>query len=174
MATSGKGRCVRCGKEKNAVVRCEGCSKLFCFSDLSHHREELGQQLEVIETDRDAFREELNEQATNLNKRPLIKQIDQWENDSIRKIRQVADECRQSVAKHTAGHFHQIEADLSQLTNQLKELRQEDDFNEINVRQVETSLAELKAKLDKPSNISIEHGSTAFINKISIAVSSRK
>lgn len=174
MATSGKGRCVRCGKEKNAIVRCEGCSKLFCLSDLSHHREELGQQLEVIELDRDVFREELSEQTKNQNKRPLIQQIDQWENDSIKKIRQVADECRQSVATHMAGHFHQLEADLNQLTKHLKELRQEDDFNEINLRQVEESLAELKAKLDKPSNISLEHGSTAFIQNISIVESSRK
>ena len=175
MATAtGRGRCAKCGKEKNAVVRCEGCSKLFCFDDLPHHRQELSEQLYVMENSRDTFRQTLNDKTNNPNRHSCIKQIDQWESDSIRKIRQTAEQCRQSVAQQTAGHFQQIEVDLKQLTNELKNMRQENDFNEHNLRQMEQSLAKLAAKLDKPSNISIQQTSTSYISQISVVVSSRK
>ena len=172
--TTGRGRCNKCGKEKNALVRCEGCSKLFCIEDLPHHRQELSEQLSVIETNRDSFRQTLNEQTSNPNRHSFIKQIDQWESDSIRKIRQTAEECRQLARQHTARHFQQIEVDLRQLTNELKNVRQENDFDENNLRQMEQNLAKLAAQLDKPSNISIQQTSTSYISPISVVVSSRK
>ncbi len=67
-----------------------------------------------------------------------------------------------------------MEVDLTKLTNQLRETRQENDFNEIDLRQLKKKLTELTEELDKPRNISIEHGSTSLVNKITVVVSSRK
>ncbi len=82
---TGKSRCITCGKEKSAV-RCEGCLQTFCFSHLNDHRQELSVQFDDIEVNRDLLRQILIEQTTNPNNHSLIKQIDQWEEDSIRKI----------------------------------------------------------------------------------------
>jgi hypothetical protein len=56
----------------------------------------------------------------------------------------------------------------------LKQIRQENDFNEINLQQLKQNLTELIEELDKPSNISIRNDSLLLINKISVLVSSRK
>ena len=47
------------------------------------------------------FRQTLTEQTTNPQKHSLIQQIDKWEQDSINKIQQTAEEARQLVFKHT-------------------------------------------------------------------------
>jgi chromosome segregation ATPase len=174
MATAtGKGRCVTCGKEKRAV-RCEGCSQLFCFDHLPDHRQELSIQLDDIEVNRDLLRQTLTEQTTDPKKHSLIKQIDQWEDESIRKIQQTAKECRQLVLQHTTEHINQIEDNLTKLTDELRQTRQENDFNEIDLRELKQKLTQLTEELDKPSNVSIQQDSASPINKISVVVLSRK
>jgi phage regulator Rha-like protein len=174
MATAtGKGRCVICGKEKRAV-RCEGCSQLFCFDHLPDHRQELSIQLDEIEVNRDLLRQTITEQTTNPKKHSLIKQIDQWEEDSIKIIQQTAKGCRQLVLQHTAKHIDQIEVNLVKLTDGLRQTRQENDFNEIDLRELKQKLTQLAEELDKPSNVSIQQNSASLINKISVVVSSRK
>ncbi len=142
--TTGKGRCITCDKEKRVVI-CAGCSQLFCFDHLPDHRQELSHQLDDIEINRDIFRQTLTEQTIDSEKHPLIKHIDQWEDDSIEKIQQIAKECRQQIFQHTTEHIHQIEVNLAKLTDQIKRTRQENDFNEIDLcefRQKITQLAE--------------------------------
>jgi len=174
MATgTGKGRCITCGKEKSAV-RCEGCLQLFCYSHLTDHRQELSQQLDDIEVNRDLLRQKLTEQTTNPKKHSLIKQIDEWEDDSIRKIQQTAKECRQSLLQYTTEHIQKIEVNLAKLTDQLRHTRQENDFNEIDLQQLKQKLTQIQEELDKPSDISIQRDSASLVNKICVVVSSRK
>jgi DNA repair exonuclease SbcCD ATPase subunit len=175
MATStGKAQCVTCGKEKVAY-KCEGCSQSFCVKHLPDHHQALGKQLEEIEDKRNLFRETLVEQTTNPQKYSLIKQINQWENNSIMKIQQTADEAKQLVIKHTNEHIENIEVQLTKLTEELKQIREEDDFNEIHLNQLKQKLKELEEQFNNPSNISIQQEqSSLFINKISVIVSSRK
>jgi hypothetical protein len=174
MATAtGKARCVTCGKEKSAV-RCEGCLQIFCFNHLTVHRQELSQQLDEIEINRDLFRQTLNEQTNDRQKHFLIKQINKWEKDSIEKIQQTAEECKQILRQHTIEHFNQIEINLAKLTDRLRVTRRDDDFNEIEINQLKQKLTQLTKELDQPSNISIQQDSTALINKISVVVFSSK
>jgi hypothetical protein len=174
MATAtGKGRCITCSKEKR-VVRCEGCSQLFCFDHLPDHRQELSQQLDDIEIHRDVFRQTLIEQTDDPNKHLLIKQIDQWEEDSIRKIQKIAKECRQLVLQHSSEHITNIEMNLTKLTDQLRQTRQENDFNEIDLQEFRQKLTKLSEELDKPKNISIQQNSSSLVNKISVVIFSRK
>jgi hypothetical protein len=174
MATAnGKGRCITCAKEKRAV-RCEGCSQLFCFDHLPDHRQQLSIQLDDIEMHRDVFRQTLNEQTTNPKNHPLIKQIDQWEEDSIRKIQQTANECRQQILRHSSEHIKNTEINLVKLTDQLRQARQENDFNEIDLHEFRQKLTQLVEELDKPKNISIQSNPSSLVNKICVVISSRK
>src|SRR5437868_7053759 len=101
MATAiGKTHCVKCGKEKVAY-KCGGCSQDFCFNHLADHRQILDQQFDEVENKRNLFRQKLTEQTTNPQKHFLIEQINKWENDSINKIQQTAEEARQLLIKHT-------------------------------------------------------------------------
>jgi ABC-type transporter Mla subunit MlaD len=130
MATAaGRSRCVTCDKDK-ATLRCGGCLQEFCYKHIADHRQELNKQLDEVEVNRDLFRQTLTEQTTDPQKNTLIQQINEWERDSITKIRQTAEEARETLLKHTTGHIRKVEIDLNKLTEQLRQNREEDDFFE--------------------------------------------
>jgi len=162
--------CVKCGKER-ATFKCAGCLKDFCFNHLTDHRQELNVQLDEIEINRDVFRQTLNEQTINPKKDSLIKQIDKWEEDSIKIIQKTATECRQIVLQYATKHINEMEIILNKLTDQLKQIRQENDFNEIHLNQFKEKLTLLAKELDKSSNILIQQDPIPLINKISVFVS---
>ncbi|CAF4129425.1 unnamed protein product [Rotaria sordida] len=168
---SNRAKCFICEKEK-ILYLCDGCSKKFCLKDLTQHRQDLGKKFEGIENDRDQFYQKLVEQKKDKKKLPLIQQIDKWEEDSIKKIKQTAEECRQILTEDKNKHFIKIEQKLSQFTEQLKQSRQEDEFNEINLDEFKTQLTKLAEELAQPSNIRIQQDSTSLINKFSVVVSS--
>ena len=173
MATaSGRARCVKCGKDR-ATMRCEGCMEDFCRRHRDDHQQELDKQLEEIEMNRDLFREALTQQSEKPDNRTYIQQIDQWENKSIEIIRKTADQARQTVLQGIIEHTGELESKLNKLTNQLRESREEHDFNEIDLRQFQEQLDKLTEELQRPSTISIREDSTSFITKIHVEVSSK-
>ena len=174
MATAtGKSRCITCGKEK-AILKCGGCSQDFCYNHFGDHRQELYKQLEEVEVNRDLFRQILTEQTAKPQKHPLIQQIDKWERDSIKKIRQTAEEARQILLQHTTGHIKQIEIKLNKLTNQLKQSREENDFFETDLRQWNEQLTQLTNELNKPSNIALRQDSKPFVTKLYVDIKTGK
>ncbi len=172
MATAtGRTHCVICNKEK-ATFKCGGCSKEFCFSHFGDHKQKLNKLLDEIEVNRDLFRQLLTEQIQKPENNILMQKINQWECRSIEKIQRTADEARRILLKNTKEYIHDIEIKLNELTNQLRQTRQEDDFNEINLRYLDEELTQLTRDLIEPSNISIGEDSTPFIKKIFLNVSS--
>jgi uncharacterized damage-inducible protein DinB len=174
MATANsKVHCVKCGKER-ATSKCGGCSQDFCYKHLTDHRQELSEQLDEIEVNRDVFRQTLTQQTNDLTKHSLIEEIDKWEEDSIRKIQQTANECKQLVLQHSTAHINQIEINLTKLTDELREIRKENDFNEIDLQHLKQKLAELIEQLNEPLNISFQQNPSLLVDKISVLISSRK
>jgi hypothetical protein len=174
MATStGKTHCVTCGKGKAAYI-CVGCSKYFCFQHLAEHRQVLEKQLDDIENERNLFRQTLIEQKTDPLKHPLIQQIDKWERDSIKKIRKTAEESKQLLVQYTQGHVEKVETKLANLTENLKQTRQENDINEIILNELEEQLIRLKKELVEPPDVSIQYDSSPFVTKIAVVIGTRK
>jgi len=112
----------------------------------------------------------------NKSKHHLIQQINQWEQRSIDKIQQTAEQNRQLIFKQMNEHFQNIEIDLNRLTDQIKETRQESDFNELNLIDLRNKLERLQKKLNHPSNISLKqnNSSSSFINRIYVNIGDRK
>jgi chromosome segregation ATPase len=174
MATAaGRNRCVTCEKVK-ATSRCGGCLQEFCYNDFGHHRQELNKQLDEVEVTRDLFRQTLTDQTTDPQKHSLIQQINDWERDSIRKIRQAAEEARQTLLKHTTGHMRQVEIDLNELTGQLRQRREENDFFETDLYHWNEELTRLTKELAKPSNINLRQDTKPLVNKIAVDITSGK
>ncbi|CAF3630015.1 unnamed protein product [Rotaria sp. Silwood1] len=165
--STGKAKCFKCDKDK-VVYLCEGCSQKFCLTDLTEHHKNHGIELDKIITDCDAFQQKLIEQQVDQNQRVLIQQIDEWEKDSINKIKQTAEECRQISIKFTVDNIVVIEKELNKLIIDWRQIRQEDDFNEFHLDQLKKELEKLQKELNQVSNISIQEHPTSFINKISI------
>jgi septation ring formation regulator EzrA len=171
--TIGKARCATCSKEK-AILKCEGCLQTFCFNHVTDHRQELNKQLEDVEVTCDLIRERLTEQTTDSQKHPLLQKINEWEENSIGKIRTTAEEARKLLIKHTIGHIAEIEGKLSKVTNQIRQSRQENDFFETDVRQWKDNLTKIKEELPiKPSNITLRQDPTPIVTKIYLDISGK-
>jgi chromosome segregation ATPase len=171
MATANtRTQCFTCKKQTRTFI-CEGCSKNFCRDDLTKHLQELDIELGEIETDHDQFRQKLNGQKMNPNEHSLIKEVDQWEKDSINKIKQTAKECKEKIINHTNNkYFIEIEKKLNDIAKELKTIRQENQFNEIDLNQLKQKLNKLKEELKKPSTIKIQQDSSPLVQKISIVI----
>ena len=168
----GKNRCAVCNKEK-ASFRCGGCSQDFCYKHVADHRQQLDQQLDEIEAARDLFRQTLTQQTSEPQRHVFIQTINQWENSSIDKIKQTAEDARQLVFKHTEKHFVNIEEQLSQLTNQLRENREENDFVETDLNRWNDELKRLTEELDKPAFLTIQQNSTPLVTEICVNIPSK-
>ncbi|CAF0858272.1 unnamed protein product [Rotaria sordida] len=163
--TTEKNCCSICGKEK-VESKCEGCSKDFCSSHFADHRQELSKKMEEVEVTCDLFRQTLTEQTSPPAKHPVMQNIDKWEHDSINIIRQTAEEARQLLLKHITENVTQTELHLNKLTDQIWQIRQENNFVEIDINQWQEELYRLKKELTNPSNIIFRQDSTPLVHKI--------
>jgi chromosome segregation ATPase len=163
-------QCSICKHEIRTFL-CNGCSTNFCKTHLPEHLESLNEQLHYIQNDYNQFRQFIIDFKKNSEKYPLIKQIDQWENDSIIKIKQKAKECRDELINYTIPTINQIEIKLNNLSEQLITNQKKNDFNEIHLNKLKEKLEKLKKELNQPKNVSIEQQSNSFINLIFIRFS---
>ena len=145
-ATTNRNLCDTCGKAKG-ISKCEGCSKIFCYNHFGDHRQELNKQLDEVEINRDLFRQTLTEQTTEPQKHALIQQINEWERDSIKKIRQTAKKLDKYYSNIQLNILTEIEVKLNKLTDQLRQSRQENDFVETDLHQWKEQLIQLQANL---------------------------
>ncbi|CAF1599270.1 unnamed protein product, partial [Adineta ricciae] len=164
-----KVQCVTCAKDKG-TVQCHGCSQSFCFKHLTDHRQQLSQQFDEIQMTRDLLRQTLTEYSNNSQKHPLINEIDRWEQHSINLIRKTAEEARQKMQKHTTEHLSKMEKKLNDLTKQLREGREDDDFVEIDLQQWNQQLTQINEELLKPTNIKVKQSSTPLITMINVEI----
>ncbi|CAF3663803.1 unnamed protein product [Adineta steineri] len=173
--TNNKTLCFTCNKEKITYL-CDGCSKKFCLIHLTEHQEKLNEELKCLINDCDEFKDRLNKPKQNrqyLQNQILIKQINEWEKNSIEKIKEKAEDCRKIVNESSEIFLINIEMKLIDLTEQIKQIQKENEFNEINLNYLKDQLIEIKQKLNSSSNISVQEDSQSFINDISI-ISSEK
>ena len=173
MATStGKTQCVRCAKDK-CTYKCAGCSKDFCMNHLKDHQKDLEKQFDEIELNRKTFQESLAEQRNKLQDNPLLKQIDAWERDSIKGVRETAEAAKLLLTQQINGHYIEIEIKLNKLTNQLNEIREENDFNEINLRRFHDDFTRLSTESVKVPIMTFSQDSSSCMNNIHGKVSGK-
>jgi len=102
-STPTKAPCVTCGSKSVGIFKCEGCSQTFCRKHVNEHRNVLSHQLDEIVLEHDTLQQTIAEKDDQKDYRQsLHKQIDQWEQDSIIKIQQTAEEARKQVERLTS------------------------------------------------------------------------
>src|SRR5579871_3599164 len=132
MAT--KTSCATCGKVAGFFT-CRGCQKDFCKRHVAEHQQELSKQLDELTLDHDQFRQNLTEQTKEPRQHPLMKQIDEWEQQSIKKIRDVANDVRKQVHNLIKQHITELAEDLTKIAQELRKAREDDDFYETDLQQ---------------------------------------
>lgn len=162
-----RAQCSRCRKAR-ATVRCGGCLQEFCSKHSADHRLELSRQLDDIEVGRDTFHQKLMEQPTNSRMHPLFQQIDNWECESIKNIRQTAKEARLQLSQSIAENTERLRRSLQILTQELRNSREQEDFVETELRQWNNELAQLTQQLQQPVNINVRQDTVPLVYKINV------
>ncbi|CAF3957017.1 unnamed protein product [Adineta steineri] len=169
---SNKALCFMCNGEK-ITYPCKGCSKEFCLKDLTEHRQILTNELHYITNAYNEFKQIFNEQKQNPQTHPFIKQINQWEMNSIEKTQREANDCREIVLKSSQTFINDIELKFHDLSKQIKQIHKEDEFNEINLNHLTSQLRKITEEFNNPSKISIRQDSQSLINDISVILSKK-
>ena len=159
--------CFLCEKTKVTYV-CQGCLNHFCIDDLLKHRTKIEQEIDQLQNDHDQIRQQINDFKIDPTKHSLIKQIDQWEIDSINKIKQHAQLYKTQFIRYSNSFLPKIEEKLIVLAQQMKNIHQEQAFNEVDLSHLKQKLQLLHEELNQPTNVSIKQQSTPFIDKISV------
>ncbi len=157
--------CIKCDKQ-NGVAKCVGCLQDFCQNDFGNHRQELHKQLDEIENGCGLIQKSLDEKTQGSEQHQLIEEIDQWEQNSINKIKQTAEKTRQIFLNYTFRYLSELELKLKNLIDQLKQSRQENDFVEKNLNEWNKQLIQLKEELTQPGAFKLDYDSPALITKI--------
>ncbi|CAF3317368.1 unnamed protein product [Rotaria socialis] len=164
--------CSMCGKVPSLSF-CVGCERVFCTEHVEQHRLDLSSLLDRTILEHDQCKQKIIQYTEESKSHPLMKQIDEWEKQSIEKIQQVAVDARKQVLR-TFGLFASDAITIMKtLTEELTKAQDNDNFFEKDLRQWMDRLTKVKKELDKPPTISIRKGGSdvPFISKIIINVS---
>jgi len=175
-STSKKAPCATCGKV-TGMFTCRGCQKDFCTRHVAEHRQELGKQMDELTLNHDRFRQNLMEQTTEPRLDPLMKQIDEWEQQSIDRIHRVADDTRKQLQNTIKEHTTKLNQALTKIADELCKAREDDDFFETDLKQWMGKLDQLKKDLAHPPNIKIQQENNTvipFIPKITRVASPKE
>jgi hypothetical protein len=163
--TTPKIPCVICNKGRGSF-KCEGCLQTFCPKHSIDHRNELSKQFEEIEAAHNFAQQTLIQQTEDPRQHPLLKKIDQWEKESIDRIRQAAEEARNGLFKNTIQVTVDMKQKLKQLSDELRQARDDNDFIETDLQQWIQKVEEVKKEVLDPEIIAIRDDRTPLVYKI--------
>ena len=162
--------CKACNKAPS-VFFCQGCQKDFCTGHAKEHRQELSKQLDTIILEHDQLKQNLADFRETSTQHPLMQEINQWEMQSIDKIRKAANEARKELTAAVDGCRTKITDELKHLTQELTIARSEDNFIEIDLQEWMERLQKWTKDFNTPSSVNIEQerNNTPFIRKMIIS-----
>ena len=118
----------------------------------SEHRQDLAQQLENLTSEYTNLKEILAlppsyESLTEGTE--LINKIDQWENDTIRQVKEIAEQIREKVRRRSntiaTGRFG---PEFQRLTEQLQQNQRTNNYTELDIQRLTTELNDLKLQVE--------------------------
>jgi len=138
-----KRQCATCEKNTGIFI-CGGCSQAFCTRHASEHRQVLGKQMDEIILEHDQLWQSINEQN---NQCSSMKEIDEWERQSIDQIHRTAENVRQELKQCMIKRTEHVQTVVQKLKEQLNEARIEDDFIETDLKLWSDQIDKLKTDL---------------------------
>ena len=88
--------CAACGKTAG-MFTCHGCSKSYCLQHTNEHRNMLDEQMDEIIANHHSLKQQTSDKKVEKSYQILLEQIDKWEQQSIEKIHQTANDIRQEL-----------------------------------------------------------------------------
>jgi hypothetical protein len=128
------------------ILTCDGCQQSFCAKHIADHRQDLSSQMDSMTEDYNLLRQDLldREQAPH----PLLARINIWEDESIRKIQQNAQQARDVLQQCASQYFNQIKERCNDTTHEIQHSQLSGDYTEIDLQIWMRQLTEFRQQLD--------------------------
>jgi hypothetical protein len=141
-----------CRECDRSSYRCDGCRRLFCDYHLSEHRQNLTEQVDNLTTEYSNLKEILAlppsyESLTESTE--LINKIDQWETDTIRQIKEIAEQTREKIRhRYDTIATERFGPEFQQLTEQLQQNQRTNHFTELDIQRLTAQINDLKIQVE--------------------------
>lgn len=149
--STAKKNCSKCDKSSGAFS-CDGCQQSFCLKHVTEHRQELVAEISIIEQEHDVFHHDLLIQQEKHNEHIIFNQINQWEQESIRRIAQVAKDvrCELQIMLDNIVEFG-IDS-LNKISTEIHHARDKDDFLEQDLALWRQKISKLRTEIESMSS----------------------
>jgi hypothetical protein len=135
-------RCSACKKDTGAM-HCIVCDAYFCAKDFRTHRGELFTEMDGVVEERNQLQDEINKAAQpSVQHSPLIAKINEWQETTIEKVKQVAAKARQQVVELLNCKRVKIATEFQIFSQELADLKETENF-------VEHDLTRLKQMIEQ-------------------------
>lgn len=154
---------------QHEMASCDLREHASCSSppQLANHEEKRPRQLQT-QANLNFIQERLDHFKQNLAHDSSMETIDRWEQDSMRKIQQVAEEARQTLRECLTQHLSSLKAGLEDLIGTIQQPTEKNSSNERSVDRWSTQLNRLKTKTTQPPDLIIEQGSATLIHALHV------
>ncbi|CAF3592009.1 unnamed protein product [Rotaria sp. Silwood1] len=161
--------CTICGAMAG-VFLCRGCNNNFCLIHTTEHRNFLQKSMNDIDHNCEILKDNIQGQKDEEYYRLMMGQIEQWEQQSIEKIRRVADDNRQQMSIITRNRTGGLKEKIEELQRQLAIARQDGGFYENDLQEWTRRLDELQNIITQQRSYKIDlvNDSNPFISKIAV------
>ncbi|CAF1474702.1 unnamed protein product [Rotaria magnacalcarata] len=135
-----KKKCIKC-KKFGQIFTCNGCQESYCDQHIAEHREELSRKMNDIDKDYHHFQEDLNE---NEIIQTYLSRIDQWELDSMNKIRKTAEAARHDLSKMFDRMKNRLKTTCNEIHVDIESKQREKHYSEIHLNKWIEQLEQLR------------------------------
>lgn len=155
-------------RESVDTFKCTKCEQVFCFTHLKTHRDQLILEICQVQDEINAIRQNIYSQKENFSEHPLHDFINQWENESIRKIRQMADRTRKSLINRSDEYISNLEKHLNDLSTEVQQFSRKKICDKIQMTRWNEKLAQFNVKMNPLETIEIDELQRPLVKEIEI------
>jgi chromosome segregation ATPase len=131
---------------------CPGCKAYFCNKDFRNHREMLAHGLDELTVNRNELQEKINKASSHKHSgSSLLSRIDAWQDDTIQKVKQAAQQARQQVLKIINSKREEITRQFQALSKEMEQLRETEDVLEQDLSRLKNQIKQLHKGLENVS-----------------------
>jgi chromosome segregation ATPase len=165
MATSKE--CSMCNEDAG-LMHCTGCDKYFCWRDFRSHRDGMFTEMDKIVEERNHLQDAINNAVQhNDEQNPVIKEIEKWRNDTIKKVEKIAAQARQQAIQLLNMKQKKINTEFKSFSQELAKLKESENFVEHDLRRLNQMIDQFKEdlrQLTQPTRIKLHTDESNGIN----------
>ena len=143
---------ISCRECERSSSRCHDCRRSFCEYHISEHHHDLTEQFQDLTGEYSNLRQILAlppsyESLTESTE--LIRKIDQWEVETIRQVKEIAEQTREKV-RHRSNTItiERFGPELQQLHERFEQSQRSNNVTEMELQQLTTQLNDLKIQVE--------------------------